>query len=173
MEEHENIIVFVKHVSTTPEGTIEKFLLAFKKRGENAGKWNGVFGPIVQQTSRTEGALEILRNECNIAPFKLAPLGYLVICNEENESTTRLHAFESILFAPDASAESFLPPETANFKFQWFDRESFPLDMMPLEFPHWSQYLFSGTRFIARFGFENEDKLTDINVRPTPPIGYL
>lgn len=70
-------------------------LLAMKKRGFGAGRWNGLGGKVQAGESPERAAIRELREEIGVAaePTSLEPAGVLEFSFEEKEDVWRIHIF--------------------------------------------------------------------------------
>jgi 8-oxo-dGTP pyrophosphatase MutT (NUDIX family) len=132
----------------------DKVLLAMKKRGFGAGKFNGVGGKLEPGESVLAAAVREVEEEISV---KLS------------ESNLRHHAtlffeFENkpgwnqkcCVFVADSWRGS--PGESEEMKPEWFKVDNLPFENMWVDDPHWLPKVLAGLRLRAKFIFDTDGK---------------
>lgn len=130
----------------------EHILLAMKKRGFGAGKWNG-FGGKIEQGETPE---ESLARECaeeigvHIEPkdaVHAADLTFRFLDQPDWDMFCRVYTLSSWEGEPHESEE--MAP-------RWFLRNEIPFQEMWVDDPHWLPLVLAGQRIKAIFEFSHE-----------------
>ena len=128
-----------------------KVLLAMKKRGFGAGKWNGVGGKVSDNEDIKDATVREANEEIGVS------------INKED-----LKSHGSIKFSfdgkPDWNQEDHIfvtekwegePVESEEMKPQWYDNDKLPFESMWLDDPHWMPKVLAGKKVEGEFMFNN------------------
>lgn len=135
-----------------------KVLLGLKKRGFGQGRWNG-FGGKVQGGETVEmAAIRELGEEACIIPLDLTQIAVIDFEFLYDRSFLEVHVFKVTRFEGE-------PCETEEMKPQWFSVYEIPFDQMWSDDIHWMHLFLANKMFKARFVFDKDDKIVDMNIR--------
>lgn len=132
----------------------EQVLLAMKKRGFGAGRWNGVGGKL----DTGETVEQALVRECQ-EEIEVTPTGYEkvaeIVFNEQHEgskNTLQVHVFTCHQWEG-------APAETEEMAPKWFDTNAIPYEDMWPDDPYWLPYVLAGKKLICEFDLDENDQI--------------
>jgi 8-oxo-dGTP diphosphatase len=131
----------MKHVTLLFIRQGNQILLAMKKRGHGAGKWNGVGGKVEEGESYRAAAVRECQEEIGVAPIAPLRVGHIRFFDPDDPS------FEHdcyIFVALDWDGE---PRETDEMRPQWFDINKLPYQDMWPDDELWLPHLLNGELF--------------------------
>ena len=144
----------MKHVTLMflrrPDGEL---LLAMKKRGFGAGKWNGAGGKVEPGETPLAAAIRETEEEVGVTPKnarKVAELDFFL--THEPGFNNYAHVF----VATEWDGE---PRETEEMRPQWFAISDIPYDQMWGDDKHWLPQLLAGRRFKATYTLDEQDNI--------------
>ena len=139
----------------------DQVLLAMKKRGFGAGKWNGVGGKLKTGEGFEDAAIREVWEEINVrvAPSDLAFAGTLEFEYRDNPDWhQRCHIF----LIRNWQGE---PTESEEMRPQWYPMDKLPFSEMWIDDPHWLPKVLAGNageKIDGKFLFdETGDALID------------
>lgn len=124
-------------------------LLAMKKRGFGAGRWNGTGGKVKEGEAVADAAVRETQEEVGITPELGEPLGHLTFHNSSKGDWV-VHVFRTERWSGE-------PMETEEMEPRWFPADALPFDAMWPDDRIWMPYLLAGKRFRAEFWFGEQD----------------
>ena len=134
-------------------------LLAMKKRGFGAGRWNGYGGKVKKGESVEESAVREIEEESRIKVSRLKKMG---IINFEFRKTPgdilEVHFFHMLDYKGEAI-------ETKEMRPKWFDIENLPYDEMWPDDRSWMPIFLRGKKFKGRIYFKDKDTILKEEVR--------
>ncbi|MFA4873057.1 MAG: 8-oxo-dGTP diphosphatase [Patescibacteria group bacterium] len=131
-----------------------KILLAMKKRGFGAGRWNGFGGKVSAGETIKDAARREMREEAGIETKNMDKVGILEFEYRGNPEILEVHIFKSDNF-------SGVPVETEEMKPQWFHFDEIPFNEMWPDDIHWMPLLLSGKKFKGKFLFGESDNILE------------
>ena len=135
-------------------------LLAMKKRGFGAGRWNGVGGKLDSGETVEQALIRETQEEILVTPrdFKKAAE---ITFHEQHEGT--LNDLQVHVFI--CSGWEGEPTETEEMAPRWFKLEAIPYDEMWDDDPHWLPQVLNGKKVKAEFHLDKNDKVSEYSVR--------
>ena len=131
-----------------------RILLAMKKRGFGAGRWNGYGGKVQEGESVEEAAKRETKEEIDIDIDALEKVGIIEFEFQGNPELLEVHVFR-------VTQHSGNPKETEEMRPQWFTVDEIPFrDMWPDDV-YWFPLFLQGKRFKGRFLFGEGDAVLD------------
>jgi 8-oxo-dGTP diphosphatase len=130
----------------------KEVLLAMKKRGFGAGKWNGTGGKLNEDESAAAAAIREVAEEIGaiIAPEELKDAGTIeFIYRDSPDWNTLSYVFTAEKWNGDLS-------ESEEMKPAWFASDKLPFESMWIDDPHWVPKIVSGKKIKARFIFDKK-----------------
>lgn len=135
-------------------------LLAMKKRGFGAGRWNGVGGKLDPEETITQALIRECQEEIGVTPtsyHKVARIRFDEYVNGE-PTIMQVHAYV-------ADAWEGEPTESEEMKPKWFHIDAVPYDEMWPDDPYWLPQVLAGETITADFTLDENDKIVAFNVR--------
>ncbi len=127
-----------------------RVLLAMKKRGFGAGRWNGYGGKVHDGEDIKTAARRELQEEAGLTAQNLEPVGILEFrFKSEPKEILEAHIFNVGSFEGE-------PHETEEMKPRWFTVENIPYEQMWSADRHWLPLLLDGRKFRGRFFYLDE-----------------
>lgn len=146
-----------------------KILLAMKKRGFGAGKYNGFGGKVEPNESVLAGAMREFEEEsgASVDADQLRARGILTFVFRGNPKVMQVH-----LFTGELSALRGETRETEEMRPQYFSIDEIPFETMWPDDKFWFPWMLDGRDFEASFLFA-EDESTVLQHEIVPPRGPL
>ncbi len=137
-------------------------LLAMKKRGFGAGKWNGVGGKIEAGESIEDALVRECEEEVGVTPLsweKVAELDFV-----QDSSSEPWHMYVHAYLSREWKNE---PTESEEMRPQWYDIQHIPYSEMWDDDKLWLPLVLSGSKVYGQFAFDENDKMLKHTIRPT------
>lgn len=136
----------------------EKILLAMKKRGFGAGRWNGFGGKVEAGETIEDSAKRETLEECGVVVTDMVKVGihefeFSAVRGEIRE----VHVFRAEHFSGE-------PQETEEMRPQWFTIDAIPYDEMWPDDIHWLPVFLAGKKFRTKFLFGEGDSVVENHV---------
>jgi 8-oxo-dGTP pyrophosphatase MutT (NUDIX family) len=127
-------------------------LLAMKKRGFGAGKWNGVGGKVAEGEDVIAAAIREIKEEIGVtvATEDLSLVGTLDFDFSDNHEWAQTC---SVFIARRWEGE---PAESEEMRPQWYPKNELPFGGMWIDDPHWLPLVLAGKRIKGKFLFEDQ-----------------
>ncbi len=129
-------------------------LLAMKKRGFGAGKWNGVGGKIEAGETIEAALVRECQEEINVTPKnwqKVAELDFV-----QDAETDPWHMYVYAYITEEWTGE---PSESEEMKPTWYSLDYIPYGDMWDDDEHWLPLVLAGDRVRGSFTFDENDKM--------------
>lgn len=142
-----------KHVTLLFLLREDKILLAMKKRGFGAGRYNGVGGKIEPNETVEQAMLRECQEEICVTPlnyWKVAEHDFLT----EGDNAWRMYAH--VFFCDTWEGQ---PRETEEMAPEWFALTDIPYDNMWQDDTHWLPSVLDGKKLMGRFTFDDKDNM--------------
>jgi mutator protein MutT len=129
----------MKHVTLLFLRRDNQILLAMKKRGFGAGKWNGVGGKADEGETIEETAIRECQEEIGVTPTNLKKVGELHFFD-----LPHVEHYCHVYVAETWEGE---PAETEEMRPEWFDTDKIPYDSMWPDDIYWLPIMLEGKLF--------------------------
>ena len=136
-----------------------QILLAMKKRGFGAGRWNGAGGKVKEGEEIIDAAIRETKEEVGVEikdPEKFGLLNFKFVNNPEWDLEVTLFIVKEWQGKPTESEE--MSP-------QWFDIDKIPYSQMWPDDLYWLPIVLDGKKFEASFSFGENDKILSHNIQ--------
>lgn len=143
----------------------DKVLLAMKKRGFGAGRWNGVGGKIDEGETVQQATIRECQEEIGVTPLILEKVAHHTFLQADG-SQLIVHAFICTKWQGE-------PTETEEMAPRWFKQTEIPFDAMWEDDEHWLPLALDGVKLITQFTFDANDHLLDKTMQITTPEHVL
>ncbi len=127
-------------------------LLAKKKRGFGAGRWNGYGGKIEKGETIEEAARREMLEESGIEILALEKAGIILFEFQGNPEILEVHIFRVTEYIGE-------PVETEEMAPQWYPLHGIPFAEMWPDDIFWMPLFFAGKKFKGRFLFGEGDSV--------------
>jgi mutator protein MutT len=138
----------------------EQVLLAMKKRGFGAGRWNGVGGKLDQGETVEQALVRECQEEIEVTPTKYERMAEIVF-HEQHEGTK--HTLQVHVFA--ATEWESEPNETEEMAPKWFGLDEIPYDEMWADDPYWLPQVLAGKKLVCEFELDENDQIARKSVK--------
>lgn len=128
-----------------------KVLLAMKKRGFGAGKWNGVGGKVAPDENIKDATVREANEEIEVAinPADLKECGSIKFSFKENPGWNQeVHIFLTEKWESE-------PVESEEMRPAWYEKDKLPFNEMWVDDPHWLPKVLAGKKIEGEFLFTN------------------
>ena len=132
-----------------------EILLAMKKRGFGAGKWNGVGGKVDPGETIEQATIRECQEEIGVTPQDIQKVGIIDFYMTDDPD---FHHNAHVYAATDWEGK---PEETEEMKPQWFNESDIPYPEMWQDDVYWLPLLIAGKQFKATFWLDTNDVLHD------------
>ena len=136
-----------------------KILLAQKKRGFGAGKFNGVGGKIKPNETLEEAMIRETKEEIGVVPLDYHYVGVIDFIEVVNGE--KLNVVMYLFTASEYEGELV---ETEEMKPYWFDINKIPYDQMFPDDKYWMPYFLNNEDFDASFEFDENWNLLSFKI---------
>ena len=136
-----------------------EILLAMKKQGFGAGRWNGVGGKLEEGESIEQALIRESQEEIGVTPidhYKVADIRF-----DEYMKGERILMHVHVYVATTWSGE---PTESDEMTPKWFTVDSVPYPKMWPDDPYWLPLIIKGKKVSADFQLNEEDAIISHNV---------
>lgn len=144
----------------------DQVLLAMKKRGFGAGKWNGVGGKIEDGETIEQAAIRETQEEIGVTPLKFERVAH--------------HTFKLPNMDQDLISHTFIvrewqgePVETEEMAPKWFKFNEIPYDKMWDDDKFWLPEVLAGNKLVCAFDFDDNDSMINKDVKIVPATHEL
>lgn len=132
----------------------EAILLAMKKRGFGAGRWNGAGGKLEAGETLEQALIRETQEEIGVTPLsyhKVAELDFI-----SNAEIAPWHMFVHAFICREWQSD---PVETEEMAPKWFDINDIPYDTMWQDDQYWLPLVLAGDKITATFEFDDKERL--------------
>lgn len=139
----------------------DQLLLALKKRGFGAGKWNGVGGKLEAGETLEQAMVRECVEEIEVTPKSWKAVGELDFI-QDAESNNPWHMYIYAYICDEWEGE---PSETEEMMPKWFHIEDIPYADMWDDDEFWLHLVLNGDKVVGEFEFDSNDRLLTHTVR--------
>lgn len=137
-----------------------EILLAMKKRGFGAGKWNGAGGKIESGESLIEALIRETEEEINVTPTNYRPVAELDFI-QDTDTDDPWHMY---IYAYICDAWEGEPTESEEMRPQWYDIDAIPYEEMWDDDQYWMPQVLQGQKVTGTFTFDVNDRMISHSV---------
>lgn len=137
-----------------------QILLAMKKRGFGAGKWNGVGGKIEAGESIEDALVRECQEEIGVTPKSWKPVAELDFVQDSTTDPWHMYVYAYISY--DWEGE---PAESEEMKPEWFNISDIPYIDMWDDDEYWVPKVLNGELVTGTFIFDENDKMTSHTIQ--------
>jgi len=145
------------------QGGEDKILLAMKKRGFGAGRWNGAGGKFDSEKDKDilDTAIRETKEEIGVDVKNPEKVG-LFHFKFSDENKKEWNQDVSLFIAQEWLGE---PIESEEMMPKWFSFNEIPYNEMWPDDTHWMPHILQGKKLEADFLFGDNDKILDYNIK--------
>ncbi|MDX1608037.1 MAG: 8-oxo-dGTP diphosphatase [Candidatus Spechtbacterales bacterium] len=140
-----------------------RVLLGMKKRGFGEGKWNGFGGKVEEGEDIEEAMHREMREEMGTSVKNLEKRAIIEFETEGEPEIQRVHVFHGDTLENE-------PAESEEMRPQWFHIDEIPFEDMWPDDAHWFPMFFAGKNFEAKFLFDKDENIIDMDIKETNEI---
>ncbi|HTE58399.1 MAG TPA: 8-oxo-dGTP diphosphatase [Verrucomicrobiae bacterium] len=141
-------------------------LLAMKKRGFGAGRWNGAGGKLEPNESTTEALVRECQEEIGVTPTSYEKVADLTFDAYMNDQRTDLHVHAFLCHEWTGQ-----PTESEEMRPQWFKTTDIPYGDMWQDDKHWLPQVLNGKKVVGTFAFDKQDVMLSHKVQEVTDFG--
>ncbi|EKD53219.1 MAG: NUDIX hydrolase [uncultured bacterium] len=145
-----------------------QILLAMKKRGFGAGKWNGVGGKANDGEDVVDAAIRETHEEIGVIPNNLELVGTINFYHPFNADGKGFNQQVNVYLSRDWDGE---PVETDEMNPQWFEIDEIPYKEMWWDDEIWFPIILKGSKVKASFMFDENEKIIDQIIEEVQDFG--
>lgn len=130
----------------------DQILLAMKKRGFGAGRYNGVGGKIEPGEAIEQALVRECQEEIGVTPTSFEKVAYHDFVFPDGTTDMQVHAY----ICHEWQGE---PIETEEMAPEWFNVKEIPYDLMWQDDIVWLPQVLAGKRLNCKFTFDHDDNM--------------
>ena len=134
----------------------DEILLAMKKRGFGANRWNGVGGKIEPGETVEQALVRETQEEISVTPVSFEKVAYHDFVMDV-DSNAPWHMFVHVYMCDSWEGE---PTESEEMAPQWYKVKDIPYDDMWQDDIVWLPQVLKGKKLDCRFTFNHDDTMT-------------
>jgi 8-oxo-dGTP diphosphatase len=137
-----------------------EILLAMKKRGFGADRYNGVGGKVEPEETLEQALVRECEEEIGVTPHHYWKIAEHDFVQKENDQPWRMcvHAY----LCDEWGGE---PAETEEMAPEWFNIDNIPYDKMWQDDKYWLPQVLAGKLVFGQFTFDENDNMLTQNVQ--------
>lgn len=133
----------------------DQVLLAMKKRGFGAGRWNGVGGKLEPGESVEEAVVRECQEEIEVTPISYKKMAEIIF---DEQHLGKRELLEVNVFTCDEWQGE--PTETEEMAPKWFPKDGLPFDEMWDDDKYWLPKVLGGETLKCYFVMDQNDTVT-------------
>lgn len=146
----------------------DELLLAMKKRGFGAGKWNGVGGKIEAGETLEDALVRECQEEINVTPLSWQPVAELdFIQDAPNDDPWHMYVYAYLCDEWDGE-----PSESEEMRPEWFSIDRIPYHEMWDDDIYWLPQVLGGALVTGKFAFDENDRMIRHDIRSTGTLPH-
>ncbi len=133
----------------------DEILLAMKKRGFGAGRWNGIGGKVDPGESIEQALVRECQEEIGVTPInysKVAEHGFILDSEDKTAWQMQVHTYITSSWEGE-------PSETEEMAPRWFKITNMPYADMWQDDKYWLPQVLDGKKLKTLFTFDGQDNL--------------
>jgi 8-oxo-dGTP pyrophosphatase MutT (NUDIX family) len=136
-------------------------LLAMKKRGFGAGRWNGLGGKVNSGESYEQAMKREAREEAGVTPVEYEKSAEILF--DEYDGENKVQHYVEVFLCDAWDGE---PIETEEMAPKWFDKGKLPLNGMWDDDRYWLPRVLAGEKLKCHFKLDSYDKVVWQRIGP-------
>jgi len=140
----------------------DDILLAMKKRGFGANRFNGVGGKLEKDETIEEALIRETQEEIFVTPLEYEKVAELDFYGKDPETKEPWRMFVYAYLCTKWKGE---PTESEEMKPRWFKKNDIPYDAMWQDDIHWLPLVLNSKKINAVFHFDENDNLNSYDVK--------
>ena len=133
----------------------DELLLAMKKRGFGAGKWNGVGGKLEPNECLEQALVRECQEEIGVTPRSWRAIGELDFI-QDAETDEPWHMYVYAYISEEWEGD---PTESEEMRPRWFHEQDIPYERMWDDDEHWLPQVLAGKKVKGKFTFDINDRM--------------
>ena len=137
----------------------DSVLLAMKKRGFGAGRWNGVGGKLDEGETIEEALVRECQEEISVTPTQYKKMAEILFDEHHNGERSQMQVHVYVCEAYEGE-----PKESEEMAPEWYKLNELPFDEMWPDDPYWLPQVLDGKKLKATFVLDEHDAITSHEV---------
>lgn len=137
-----------------------EILLAMKKRGFGANRYNGVGGKVDAGETIEQALIRECQEEINVTPTSYHQVAEHDFVQNEGDNPWRMYVH--VYMCDQWQGE---PVETEEMAPEWFDVSKIPYDKMWQDDKYWLPQVLAGDKVFGKFTFDENDAMLTHDVK--------
>lgn len=143
-----------------------QLLLAMKKRGFGAGRWNGVGGKVEPDETIPEAAVRECQEEIGVTPLSYSKAAEITFDELHNGIRKQMHVHVFLCTEWEGS-----PRETEEMAPKWFNITEIPYDEMWSDDIFWLPKILKGKKLRCTFTMDDNDQVSSYEIVEVGSLG--
>ncbi len=145
-----------------------EILLAMKKRGFGANRFNGVGGKIESDETIEQALVRECQEEINVTPLKYEKVAEHDFVGK-NKDGSKWQMYVHVYFCDKWEGE---PVETEEMKPEWFNLQDIPYKNMWQDDEFWLPQVLADSKIFGVFTFDEKDNILSHNVKKVDKLPH-